>query len=63
MSFPPFLSWWEPDNEEPTETPVDFATGHTLTSGTAYQYRARLNGSARCLVTVDIFGTNPQKGF
>lgn len=62
-SFPPFLSWWEMDNEEPTETLVDFATRQTLASCTAYQYRARLNGSSHCLAPVDIFGTNPQKGF
>ena len=61
--FPPFLSWREQDNEKPTETLVDFATGHTLASCAAYQYRARLNGSSHCLAAVDIFGTNPQKGF
>ena len=31
-NFPPFLSWGEKDNEEPSETPVDFAVGHTLSS-------------------------------
>lgn len=51
------------DNEKPTETIVDFASGQTLKSCTAYQYRARLNGSSHCLAPVDIFGMNPQMGF
>lgn len=34
-SFPPFLSRWQEDKEEPGETAVDFATGQTLANGAA----------------------------
>lgn len=58
--FPPVL-WLEVDNEEPPETPVDFASGLKPASRAEYQYRARLNGSSRCLSSEDIFGSKPQK--